>query len=139
MHDIDVIPGNDFSEVFVAFDVLAAFFDGASEVFFIDVADSEQLAGSVDVLDVPHAHATGADDGASQCLTGWSLPLAPDHVPRHNADGGHRCDGGLEEFAACGRGHTVGLSVLVEHTMSYGAELHKPPFKGVNEVMVKSS
>ena len=57
MHDVDVLPCNYLTKVFVAFDVLAAFFDCPGEMLFINITHRKQLAGSIDALYVPHPHA----------------------------------------------------------------------------------
>ena len=50
-------------------------------MLFIHVANREQFAGGIDGLDVAHAHAAGADDGAREDFTGRSETRAAQNVP----------------------------------------------------------
>ncbi len=82
MHDVDVFAGKNFAEILVTFHVRAGRFDRSLEMLFIDVANREKFAGSIDGFDVAHAHATSADDSAREDFTGRSESRAAQNVPR---------------------------------------------------------
>ena len=100
MDDVDVLPGENLAEILVAFAIRAACLDCVCQMLLIHVANREELAGFVDAGDMPHAHAARADDGAREDFAGRRDARPTEDVPRHDADGGERGDGGLEEVPA---------------------------------------
>ena len=90
--DVNILAGDDFAEIPVALDILVAGFsdrgDGVIQVFLIDVTNGEQLASLVELRDVAHAHAAGANDGPGEHIAGGGITRPAEHMARHNGESG---------------------------------------------------
>ena len=99
--DVDVLAGQHLAEVFVAFAIGAAGLHRLRQMVGIHVAHRQQLAGGVDRIHMPHAHAAGADHGAGKDFTRGRMAGAAENMSWNNGHGGHRGDGVAEEAPAC--------------------------------------
>jgi len=79
--DIDIRPLDDLAIVMVALRVGACRLKGLGQSCGIQVTDREQFAIGVDAVDVAHAHAPAADDGAGELFTRRGMSGTAEQAP----------------------------------------------------------
>src|SRR5688500_5052693 len=100
MNDVDVFPLEYFAEIAIPFYIRPGRFKTIFQPDFIHVTNGQQFTGGVDRSDVPRAHATSSDDGASEDFAGGSKSLSAQDRARDNAHGRQGSDGSFKEGTA---------------------------------------